>query len=243
MRNLFKLFYILLFIYIVLTLTACGEAEESVDWIVPMMTFAQGSNTAALYTGEINAARANSGEGVTPVIRTGQVTSAGITEASLIQNGAVKKTVKLSYNGDAEFLVRFRVVIDEFSGHSIVNRRLANASNDAADRILVLWKDSNGTWWDIRRSQIGGANTGGTNSQFVLNNGTNTNVTALKINKNTISQYASVDLYIVVLDPPAQNEEVAGYIITYYAELPDRYAGHFHGYEILASTSTAVAVE
>jgi hypothetical protein len=226
-----------------MSLTVCGVKQESINWIAPMLSFTTSSGVANIYNGEINVARTNSTEEETPVVRTGQVTTAGITEASLINNGAIKATAKLSYNGNDEFLVRFRVLIDEFSGHSVVNRRLPNASGDNKDRILVLWKDSNGTWWDIRRSSLGTANTGGTENQFTLEFGRNADITAIAINKDTVSKYASLDFYIIVLDLPRQHEEVAGYIITYYMELPDRYAGHFHGYEILVSTSTAIAVE
>jgi hypothetical protein len=51
-----------------------------------------------------------------------------------------------------------------------------------------------------------------------------------------------LDFYIIVLDHAQVHADAAGYVVTYYAEMPDRFAGHFHAYEILASTSTALAV-
>ena len=218
------------------------EPEMASGWIAPMLSLSLSSNTANLYNGTtINVARANSAEGVAPIVRTGQVTTPGITEALLMANGAVKATGKLSYDGEDEFLVRFRLWIDEFSGHSII-RRVPNASGEANDRVLALWKDPDGTWWDLRRSTLGGANTGGTGNPFTLDSGRNANPVAIKLNRNTASQYAALDFYIIVLDTAQAHAEVAGYIVTYYVEMPDRYAGHFHAYEILASTATALAV-
>jgi hypothetical protein len=224
-----------------------------------MLTFTADSNTTSLYDGTINVERSNSAEGVTPVVRTGQVTTAGITEASLLDNGAVRATARLSYNGDDEFLVRFRVLIDEFNNHSNVGGGqwrvpTPGAASSDPDRILVLWQDANGTWWDIRRSQIGNAQTGGVRNPFKLADGSNAyeadgGVISIKLNKDTVSQYATVNLYIVVLSEPRPDVTNPtqridpGYMITYYAELPDRFAGHFHGYEILASASAPIVVE
>jgi hypothetical protein len=174
-------------------------------------------------------------------VRTGQVTTAGITEALLISNGAIKTTAHLRYNGNDQFPVRFRIWIDEFSGHSIV-RRVPNATGENSDRVLALWRDSGGTWWDLRRTALGGANTGGVPNRFTLENGNTVNPVAILLDRNTAPQYASVDFYIVVLDHAQAHAEVAGYVVTYYAEMPDRYAGHFHAFEIPVSTSTAITV-
>jgi len=217
---------------------AAGRAE---GWISPMLSLTLSSNTANLYTGTINVARANSAEGAIPVVRTGQVITPGITEALLMANGAIKATGNLIYGGEDEFLVRFRLWIDEFSGHSIV-RRLPNATGEANDRVLALWRDPNGTWWDLRRSTLGGVNTGGTANPVTLDTGITANPVSIKLNRNTAHQYTSVDFYIIVLDHAQAHAEVAGYVVTYYVEMPDRFAGHFHAYEILASTSTALAV-
>jgi len=237
----------ILLLFIIVFLTGCATAPvargsgQGNEWVAPMLSFTLGSNTANIYNGTINVARANSAEGVTPAVRTGQVTTPGITENLLLQNGAVKATAMLRYSGDDEFLVRFRFFIDEFSGHNIV-RRVPNASGENSDRVLVLWKDHNGTWWDLRRSTLGGANTGGIANRHLLEDGSNTDAVALKIDRNTAPQFTSADFYVVVLDPAQAHPEVAGYVITYYAEMPDRYAAHFHGYEILVSTSTPLAV-
>jgi len=250
MNRFFKMFYVIFVIFITgISFISCASIQMNandgieetgifVDWIAPMLLLVPESDIINLYNGTINVARANSDEGV----RTGQVTTAGITEESLIANGAIKATAQLRYNGDDEFLVRFRIVIDEFSGHNIVNRRLSNATGENNDRVLVLWKDPDGIWWDLRRSALGVANTGGSVNRFILGNYNIIYLPAIKLDKNTAPDYESVDLYIVVLDPAMENDDVAGYIITYYAEMPDRYAGHFHGYEILVSTSTAITV-
>ena len=216
-------------------------AGVSGGWIAPMLSLTLSDDTANLYSGIINVSRANSAEGVTPVVRTGQVTTPGITEALLVANGAIKATGNLFYDGEGEFLVRFRLWIDEFSGHSIV-RRLPNASGEVNDRVLALWRDPDGTWWDLRRSTLGGANTGGTANPFPLDTGRDANPVSIRLNRNTAPEYASVEFYIIILDQAQVHAEVSGYVVTYYVEMPDRFAGHFHAYEILASTSTALAV-
>ena len=216
-------------------------AGVSGGWIAPMLSLKLSGDTANLYTGTISAARANSAEGATPAVRVGQVTTPGITEALLMANGAIKATANLRYDGEDEFLVRFRLWVDEFSGHSIV-RRLTNASGEASDRVLALWRDPEGTWWDLRRSALGGVNTGGIANPFPLGSGINANPVSIKLNRNTAPEYASVEFYIIVLDHAQANAETAGYVVTYYVEMPDRYAGHFHAYEMLVSTSTALAV-
>jgi len=206
-----------------------------------MLSLALSSNTADVYRGQIAVERVNSAAGVQPVTRAGRVSSEGITSESLIQNGAVRATAKIRYDGEDEFLVRFRVWIDEFSGHSIVGR-VPNATGEATDRVLVLWRDPDGVWWDIRRSQLGGPSTGGVANRFTLEDGRNINPLTILLDRNTALQHAYTDLYIVVLDHAQPHPERAGFVITYYAEAPDRFAGHFHAYEILVSTSTALAV-
>jgi hypothetical protein len=72
-------------------------------------------------------------------------------------------------------------------------------------------------------------------------------VISIRINRDNISQFASVDFYIVALDRPRERPEkvdgdFTGYIVTFSVETPDRFAGHFHGYEVLASSSTAFSV-
>jgi hypothetical protein len=220
---------------------AVRVSDKDHDWVAPMLSLKLSNDGANLYNGTINVARANSAEGSTPVVRTGQVTSSGITEALLIANGAVKATANLRYNGDNVSPVRFRLWIDEFSGHSVV-RRVPNAAGDANDRVLALWKDPDGTWWDLRRATLGGPNTGGTVRRFTLKNGSYVNPAAIWLDRDTASQYASVDFYIIVLDPAQAHDEVAGYVVTYYAEMPDRFAAHFHAFEILVSTSTPLTV-
>jgi hypothetical protein len=266
MKKTAKIFCIILTICVIgISMTACEVEVPIGNWFAPMLSFTASNGTANLYNGTIAVERAND---TNAGIFTGQVTTAGITEAILLEKGAVKATAKLNYSGDEEFLVRFRVLIDEFVNHSVTTRRLGNATGDNKDKILVLWKDTNGTWWDIRRTQIGNATTGGVRNPFVLQDGSwayesDGGVISIKLNKNTISQYESIDLYILVQEAPvmpatinigtsaapnvvpfviADHLEVCGYIVTYYVEVPDRYAGHFHGYEILASASTAIAV-
>ena len=224
------------------------------NWISPMLTFTLSSDAANVYNGTINVERANSAAGVQPVTRAGRVTTPGLTEESLMRNGAVRATANFSYAGDEEFLVRFRVWIDEFSGHSIDGRvPVAPAADlNVQDRVLVLWQDPHGTWWDVRRAPLGVANTGGVRNHFMLGDGTRAyerdgGIFSFRVNRDTVSQYASMDFFIVTLDRPVERPHktdgnFTGYVITFSVETPDRFAGHFHGYEVLVSTATAFAV-
>jgi len=243
-------------LFFVVILAGCATGASPArgaagGWIAPMLSLTLSSDSVNVYNGTINVERTNSAAGVTPVTRVGRVTNPGITEASLMANGAVRATLNLDYRGNEEFLVRFRIWVDEFSGHSI-DGRVPNAAGEANDRVLVLWRDPSGTWWDIRRAPLGSANTGGVRNPFRLGDGTpayerDGGVISIKMNRDNISQFASQEFYIVVLDRPRERPEkvdgnFTGYVITFSVETPDRFAGHFHAYEVLVSTSTAFAV-
>ena len=247
---------VLLVLFAVIVFVGCATGASPArgaagGWISPMLSLTLSSGTANVYNGTISVERTNSAAGVTPVTRAGRVTTAGITEASLVANGAIRATLNLSYQGEEEFLVRFRAWVDEFSGHSI-DGRVPNATGEASDRVLVLWRDPAGTWWDIRRAPLGSANTGGVRNPFRLGDGMlayerDGGVVSIRVNRDNISQFAALDFYIVVLNRPLERPEkvdgdFTGYIMTFSVETPDRFAGHFHAYEVLVSTATALAV-
>ena len=231
--------------------TGASPRAPAGGWVSPMMSITLSNDAANVYNGTINVERANSAAGATPVTRAGRVATPGITEELLLRNGAVRATLYFNYHGEEEFLVRIRAWVDEFSGHSI-DGRVPNAAGEASDRVLVLWRDPNGTWWDIRRAPLGSANTGGVRNSFRLGDGTlayerDGGVISIRVNRDNISQFAVLDFYIVALNRPIERPEkvdgdFTGYILTFSVETPDRFAGHFHAYEVLVSTSTALAI-
>ena len=244
-KNLFRTFCPVLIIGMAsLTFTACGDLDD-VTWLVPMLSFTPTANTIHIFDGEIAVARQNIEGGP----QSGQVTTSNITSASLLAGGAVRATARMEYDGSGDYLVQFRVRIDEFQGHG-TGTVVANAAgdpNENPDRILVLWQDANGTWWDIRRARFGWIHTGSDGPhQFIRADGTPYTVNnAVRINRNTVSRFASVNFYIVVFDRPHHpnpTNDRSGYIITYFAEVPGPFCGHFHGHEILTSTTTPLVV-
>lgn len=229
MKHAIKFFGVALIIFIVgFGLTACGRNRTT--WISPMISFDinQADKQGTVFVGDAggnqSAARIWSGE---PIALQGgrgaggnRVTS-NITSQALVAGGAVRASATFAYNGPTTRNVRFSIVIDGFSGHSIYQHRIRR---EIQSNILVLWRDGDGIWWNIRESAHSVAGL------------------VIPIDGNTPDQ--NFDFYIVVTHPPAlrATDNFGGYIITFAAESPD-WHGHFHKYEIWASTSTAVLVQ
>ena len=216
---------------------------SDVDWISPMLSISTSSNEASVFSGDPlieipgnDFGRENRGMIAAEMPEEGQeVVPAQLTASDLEARGAVKMTANFAYEGDGEYPVRFRVRADQFQGHSITSYGLT-----ANTGILVLWQDTNGIWWNIRRTGWGGPFTGGSNESGVA---------AFTINKETAGNFAVQDFYIIVLEevPFRTNAEgvatdyQSGYVITYQAELPD-HDGHFHNFNVLASSSIYIQV-
>ena len=236
-----------------MVLVACGSsnntARATVNWFAPMFSMTteenenfkiwNGSDFVHLATGVITGENAN------------------ISEEQLVAGGAIKTTVSLAYQGTEEYNIQFRIQVDEFSGHSITRYAVPAAksgegiaANTIPNQVAVLWKDPvTGNWHNIRPSPaaLGGANTGGeltppwvrpeghaqAGQQFVR---------TFTINKDTAHLYANIELFIVVLEQVEFTQAAhyqAGYVVTVRAEQPD-WDGHFHGFNVLASASTAI---
>ena len=210
-----------------------GESRQAAKWFAPMLSLSVSAREASVFTGELatvdtnDFGNANRGKIVTDIPEADEpLELAKFTAEELIAGGAVKMTANFAYEGDDEYNIRFRVLVNQFQGHGITGTPAAAAG------VLILWEDEDGTWWNIRRTAWGGPLTGGSG-----------NPAAFTINKETAGNFAEQDFYIAVLAEvpfrPDSTDDQSGYVITYQAELPD-HDGHFHSFEVLASTTVYI---
>ena len=89
--------------------------------------------------------------------------------------------------------------------------------------IDVVGQEPQNEWFDIRVTNLGNTNTGGTGTPA-----------AFTINKNTISSFADTEFYFAALVP-------GRYVVAFFLEEPD-WVGHFHRFNVLAYTSTVITV-
>lgn len=240
---------IVIAIYFTFSMFACVNEQdmEEITWLSPMLSLTldankceQGTYMASVYDGDIEA---NAGSPA-PANERGMVTTEGITASTLTANGAIKATMNFAYLGEETYNVRFRAAItrvlwDETANEGAGDWKHPNVFGGSyedgvrpaahADILMLCQYDSK--WWNIRTAALGGANTGGLEYTII---GISSNTATLLINKTTASDYDGQDFYIVGLTE-------GRYVITYYMEAPD-YVGHFHGYNIIASTSAIITV-
>ena len=263
-KNYIKVISIIFVFGFVMLLTACGgntgSFAASTEWLSPMLSVnITGENSASVFRDKLpieissnDFGRENRGKIVTQTPQQGELLAmAQFTGEELAAMGAVKMTANFAYGGEGEHNIRFRVRADRFQGHSITSYGLG-----AADGLFVLWKDEDGTWWNIHRTGWGGEFTGGKDTPGWFYPATDTTlagrpypVFTFTINKNNAGNFASQDFYIVFLEEVpfrtdnqgTATDTTSGYVITYQAELPDD-NGHFHNFKILASASIYIHV-
>jgi len=241
----------LLAAFALFVLSGCGETSgeanptgSGIEWISPTISISiPGENRASVFEGaplfdvpNNDFGRENRGRMVAEEPIEGQpLVMAQLTSEELVAAGAVRLTANLAYGGSGSYNVRFRFRVDRFQGHSITQYALGAASG-----AMILWEDENGDWWNIRRTGLGTEFTAGSNESGVF---------TIEINSRTASNFASQDFYIIFLEevPFRTNAQgvvtdyMSGYVITYQAELPDA-DGHFHNFNILASSSIYIHV-
>jgi len=242
----YKSISIIIFTFsIVLLLAACSvNNDDQTEWLSPTVSVSiPGENRASVFTGTLpieipnnDFRRENRGRIVVePPVEGQPLAMAQFTSDELIAGGAIRLTTNLSYGGSREHNVRFRFRVDRFQGHSITQYALG-----AVEGVLILWQDDDGIWWNIRRVGWGSEFAGGTNESGVF---------TFEINRETANNFASQDFYLIFLEevPFRTNAQgqatdyMSGYVITYQAESPDA-DGHFHNFNVLASTSIYIHV-
>jgi hypothetical protein len=253
--------FALLPVLLLLSLGGCSHdpAPSDVEWISPMLSIEVSHKRAGVFAGDIpveitnnDFGAENRGKIVTAIPEAGQpLTMARFTEQELMAAGAVKLTSNFAYEGDEEFNIRFRFRVDQFQGHNVTQYGLG-----AAAGVIILWRDGDGVWWNIRRTGWGGQFTGGTDTPgwfFPASHatlaGTHYPVFTFDINKGNARDFASQDFYLLfteevpfrVNDDGSFRDDQSGYVVTFQAELPDG-DGHFHNFYVLSSASVYVHV-
>ena len=147
-----------------------------------------------------------------------------IDEAELVSKGAIKTTVNLAYDGDEEYNVRFTVGVGRMAGG-----HAPTAVGAGTGIVRVLYKDADGVWWDIFRSGgIGNA------------------PTYIFIDKETVKDWASIDLYVAVFDVGdfatyLEDEDEADedeFVITLSLAFATGHGGHIHFNQRILLSST-----
>ena len=222
-------------------LTACRRNDD-VQWISPMFSVTTASSISVW-----NSAEHGTIERSASTISGGSATiigsNANISEAQLLDRGAIKATTNLAYEGDGEYFIRIGASTQSFINHG---RAGANVLTPADVRILWRHPDTN-NWWDVRDSGLGNTATAGEHTHQSLRNGNNTY--SFRLNVNTVTSLASIEFYIVVLAAPVPTANInqsdsdhrVGIIVTFEIEVADA-DGHFHSWEIIASTSTSIVI-
>jgi len=165
-------------------------------------------------------------------------TAPRMTRQELITAGAVRMTTQVEYKG-TDIDIRLGASVQEFSGHDL-NQNVIVSNND----VLVLWRANNGEWHNIRGSAGRRAISQQLNSEddFTLT-------------KKSVNQIAEMEFFIVVTRSTTLLERAAaagrnagpdsfgGFVITFIVEKGDAWHNHFHRYEVLGASSTALLVE
>jgi|GEM_PF-3732270 len=203
--------------------------RPSVNWHAPMMSISLSSHTIDTWSETPLTVNANGS-----VVNVNQ---------SLVESNAIRATVNLSYKGEGTHYVQMNTTDQAFDGHGS-SATIGNRPQVSNDDVLILWRnhDTN-QWWCIRRARLWGQNTlGSPHHQSTVNNA---NMFSFRLNKNTISEFETIEFFIVVnAENTAANtthNDRFGYIITFFMDTPNQ-AGHFHGVEVLASTTTTILV-
>jgi hypothetical protein len=166
--------------------------------------------------------------------------------------------MNFAYEGDEQHYVRFIVRLDAFTGHSLTHFRIGATYPTDPNSVhyvegksgpraaLVLWRDPvRNSWINIRSAAFGSsAAMKGTQEGHEIVNATNNNAPQFVfiLNKETASQFESMEFFIVPIEPVATHADGQGYVMSYTVETPDEH-GHFHGREVIASASVSVLVK
>ncbi|MCL2631003.1 MAG: hypothetical protein FWD49_05730 [Firmicutes bacterium] len=240
MKKAFKIFSLILIVCVIgFALIACDNGNNnnnndsytcSVNWVAPMLAFNVDAQKCADGTFEI-------GLHDTLAITSHRITSEGVTKYADLGENAVKVTAQFAYQGDKEWNARFRVAVQEITwdgddwGHAnmIKNHTLPSVAD--GEKIFVLYEGQHlneNALWNIRGANFGGASTGGlADAELGI-------PASFLINKDTASNYASQDFYIVGLTE-------GRYVVSYFMTVSD-YAGHWHNYDIIAHTTVLITV-
>lgn len=227
----------------------CGNTEapavETVNWISPMISFQTQYNSASVWNSDYALHRNPTFEYV--LMLDGE--EVAITADALIAGGAIPATLQLAYNGTGSYLTRIVAYAYTFFDHGRPTRIAAHAGgadDPNPQHILVLWQNpANGHWFNLIQDGIGrteatlGAHHGDLTSLV-----RDTPQYTFYLNSETVGDISELNLFIVATQQPTRDDdfERSGYSLTFAVEVPD-IDHHFHTWEILAASGTAVIVD
>jgi len=176
-------------------------------WLSPVIAVESSANTLSLYEGEL--------------------ALDGLSSDVLIENGALKATLRVAYGGDTYYTARVGAFVYSFFDYERPVRLPVYS-----DEVLVLWQNPDGQWFNLMQTPIGHSpDTLGEPNFFLLN-------------AQTVAQLSELEVFIVPTVAPARNSHYdrSGYVLMFAVELPDE-RRHFHGREMIAAASVALAME
>ncbi|MCL2861220.1 MAG: hypothetical protein FWE22_02290 [Firmicutes bacterium] len=209
----------------------CGG---NIHWLAPMLSIEAETNTASVWDSDYELIRLGTGAFVLQY----DGEDVPITEEALIAGGAVRTTVYFSYNGGEDYFVRFAAFAYEFIGHARPATRLTPAQSSS---IRVLWRNPyNNQFFCIIQNTIGSLDVTNANYQLTsLRTGNPQSV--IRLNRENASDFNQMELFVVAHCTPDLQTR-SGYVLTFAFELPD-FDNHFHGFNTLVSSSTAIIFE
>ncbi|MCL2177729.1 MAG: hypothetical protein FWB72_07320 [Firmicutes bacterium] len=230
------LIVIALSILTALSFAACSNGGSDTVWLSPMLSFNTQTNETHKWDSEYTLYR-HSALGNIVFRGAGGTDDIAITPEALIAGGAVKASVGVAYGGDKHHLVRIVAFAYTFFNH---DRPLRMAH--VPQGIMVLWHNpANNQWFNLIQNSIGGAvQTGGVHNDGLVSLRNGSNQLSKIIDGNT---NLSFDVFIVPLHAPTREDVYtrSGFVIQLALDTPDL-DNHFHGYEILVSSNTAIVI-
>ena len=220
---------------ITLGLAACGSNL----WISPMLSFNLDEDTTTVWSGD-TLHRFETGN----FVFGNAATNEAITEQALLDGGAIQATVNFAYEGDGTHYIRFAAFTYIYFDHGRPIQMPQATMAERGQGVIVLWRNpANNNWFNIRQNPIGSnIATGSTAEVESLRTGNPNPV--IRIDRNTTSNFSTIELFIIPISRPTRDTAFTrtGYVINFAVETPD-FDNHFHGFEILASSKTAIVVD
>jgi len=225
-------------------LTACGNNDDTADWLTPVITLDKDTHILTVWSSTYDLHR---NETMEYVFRADDdFMDVAITSESLVAGGAVPATLRVAYGGEGQHLVRVVAFAYEFFDHGRPVRVNAHAATPNPQDIIVLWENPyNHQWFNLIQNGVGReAVTMGENHDGLVSLRNGNEVYTFLLNNETVEALSELRVYIIATAAPTRDAdyERSGYSILFTLELPDL-DNHFHGWELLAASGTMFVVE